>query len=243
MQRLPRPLLLITTAVALLVAGWLASAAVTRPPVATLRSDLQHILARPEFRQAHNEWLYDLATRLLRRLGDWWREHVAGRLEGLAEHAPVLYWTIVALNLLLALLLIYHIYVTVRSAFGTGRRRRTLAAAPLPAAPSSEPQTLMEQADAAAAAGRFSEALRFLYLALIHQLDRRDIVRYDLAHTNQDYVRQARRHAVIVAPLRDVSRMADRAWYGQYGLGRTEYDHCRELVLAAWQEAEHAAAL
>ena len=98
-----------------------------------------------------------------------------------------------------------------RSAFGTGRRRRRSAADESPAAAQSEPQALLDQAEAAAAARRFSEALRYLYLALIHQLDRRDVLRYDLSHTNQEYVRQARRYPVIVAPLRDVSRLADRA--------------------------------
>ncbi len=222
---------------------WMACAAPARPAPEVLRADLQTILARPEFRQANAEWLYELLARLLHRVRDWWREHMAGRLEGVFEHAPVLYWAIVALLALLALALIYHIYLTVRSAFGPARQRgrRERAAAPTP--PQSEPQRLMEQGEAAAAEGRFSEALRYLYLALIHQLDRRDIVRYDLSHTNQEYVRQARRHPVIVGPLREVSRLADRAWYGRYALGWTEYARCRDLVQAAWQEAEHAAAV
>jgi len=243
MQRLLRTLLFITTATALLVAGRAALGAVARPPVEALRGDLQRILARPEFRQAHNEWLYALLSDLARRLREWWNAHMAGRVAGLAEHAPILYWTVVALLFLLLSFILYHIFWTLRSAFRTGRRRDRRIGPAAPEAPLSEPQTLVELADAAAAAGRFAEALRYLYLALIHQLDRRDIVRYDLSHTNQEYVRQARRHPVIVAPLRDVSRMADRAWYGQYGLGRSDYDHCRELVRTAWEEADHAAAL
>jgi len=218
-------------------------AAPPRPQPEVLRSDLQTILARPEFRQAHNAWFYELLERLLRRLSEWWREHIGNRLEGLAEHAPILYWTVVAVLFLLALALIYHIYMTMRSAFGTGRRRRSRAPAETPAAVVSEPQTLLDQAEAAAAAGRFAEALRYLYLALVHQLDRRDILRYDLSHTNQEYVRQARRFPAIVSPLRDVSRLADRAWYGRYALGWSDYARCRDLVQRAWEEAEHAAAV
>jgi len=221
----------------------LAFAAPARPAPEVLRGDLRAILARAEFRQVHNQWFYELLTRVAHRISDWWRDHVGNRLDGLVEHAPLLYWTIVALVALLALALIYHIYLTMRSAFGPGRRRgkrrETARSAPL----QSEPQALLEQAEAAATAGRFSEALRYLYLALIHQLDRREVVRYDISHTNQEYVRQARRYPVIVAPLRDVSRLADRAWYGQHALGWSEYERCRELVQAAWQEAEHAAAL
>lgn len=240
MKRLTR--LLLAAAATGAALSMFAFAAPLRPAAAVLRADLQTILARPEFREMHAAWLQELIMRWLQRLLQWWQDHVSGRLDRLLEGAPVLYWTIVGVLTLVALVLIYHIYLTLRSAFGTGRRRRR------PEAPSqpttlSEPQRLLEQAETAAAAGRFAEALRYLYLALIFQLDRHDILRYDLSYTNQEYVRQARRHPAIVAPLRDVSRLADGAWYGRRELGWSEYERCRALVQTAWQEADHGAAL
>jgi hypothetical protein len=242
MQRSLRRLLTITTAGALLVAGVLAASGPERPPVEVLRSDLARILARAEYRQGQTEWLHQLVIRWLRQFLQWWHDHVGRRLEGLADTAPFFYWTIVALCLGLALVLIYHIYVTMRSAFGTAPRRRRRDAEPLAWAAKTEPQGLMDDAEAAAQAGQFALALRYLYLALIHHLDRRDIVRYDVSHTNQEYLRQARAHPVLLDPLRQVTRLADRAWYGQYPLGRPEYEQCRALVEAAWQEAERAPA-
>jgi hypothetical protein len=241
MKRLTRLLIAAATAGAAL--SVLAFAAPLRPTAEVLRADLRTILARPEFREMHAAWLQELIMRWLQRLLQWWQDHVSGRLDRLLDVAPVLYWTIVAVLALVALAFIYHIYLTLRSAFGTGRRRRRRPEAPSRPTTISEPQRLLEQAEAAAAAGRFAEALRYLYLALIFQLDRHDILRYDLSYTNQEYVRQARRHPAIVAPLRDVSRLADGAWYGRRELGWSEYERCRELVQAAWQEADHGATL
>jgi hypothetical protein len=223
------------------VATALGLAAVTRPPVEVLRRDLDRILSQPEYRRREADWLYGLVIRALRSLLVWWRDHVANRLEGLAERAPILYWGVVVLTALLAVLLIYHIYVTMRSAFGTGRRRGAKARQPAEAGASTQPEALLEQAEAAAAAGRFAEALRYLYLALIHHLDRADIVRYDRSRTNQEYLRQARRHPAVLEPLKAVTALADRAWYGHYALGWTEYERCHELVRTAWEEGNRAA--
>lgn len=217
------------------------AAAASRPPAEVLRQDAARILARPEYRQTNSLWLQMWLIRIIRDFIQWWREHVGNRFAGLYENAPILYWSVVGLCVLILAAVIYHIYLTVRSAFGTGRRRRSALSADLHDRQRSEPQALLDQAEAAARAGAFTEALRYLYLALIQHLDRRDVLRYDVARTNQEYLRQARKFPAIVEPLRAVTRLADQAWYGHYRLGAVEYERCRELVQAAWQEAEHVA--
>jgi len=242
MKRLAQPLKLAATA-AIGTLCTLAAGALSRPPVGVLRADLDRILSQPEYRQGESDWLYATLIRALRSLMVWWREHVADRLEGLARQAPVLYWAVVILNLLLAMLLIYHIYVTMRSAFGAGARRGKRAPTGIPQPGAHEPQALLHLAETAAAQGKFAEALRYLYLALIHQLDRAQVVRYDISHTNQEYLRQARRHPAVLEPLRAVTKLADQAWYGHYPLGRNDYEQCHELVRVAWEEADHATAV
>lgn len=243
MNRVTRTSLIVTIPAAAAVLCALAVAAVPRPPADVLRRDLQQILARPEYRRAAGStWLNERLIRFIRAILQWWDDHIAGRMAGLAETAPVLYWTIVGLCVLILAVLIYHIYLTMRSAFGTDRRRVSSGPVAVSAWQLTEPPALLEQADAAARAGAFPDALRYLYLALIHHLDRREILRYDAARTNQEYLRQARKFPAIIDPLRTVTRFADRAWYGHYGLGAADYAQCRELVQTVWQEAEHVAA-
>lgn len=232
--------LFMTAALALAVTGL---AAPPRPPAEQLRGDLDAILARSEYRQADTGWLQAALIRALRAISQWFQQHVGDRLDAIAEHAPVVYWTVVAVVFAMAALLIYHIYLTMRSAFGPGRRRRRAEKARPELEIENEPQTLRKRAETEAAAGRFAEALRYLYLALIHHLDRREVLRYDRSRTNHEYLRQARQHPAILDPLRKVTRLAERAWYGHYGLGRREYEQARDLVQLAWQEADDAAAL
>lgn len=235
-----RLLMILTVALALTVGGL---AAPPRPPVEQLRGDLERILARAEYRQADTGWLQAALIRALRAISQWLDEHVGDRLDAIADRAPVIYWAIVGVMFAMAALLIYHIYLTMRSAFGPGRRRRRVEKAQPEPEIENEPQTLRERAEEEAAAGRFAEALRYLYLALIHHLDRREVLRYDRSRTNHEYLRQAREHPRVLGPLRKVTGLADRAWYGHYGLGRPEYEQAAELVQLAWQEADDAAAV
>lgn len=239
MHRLIRVLLSVFSAVAATALCLLAAAAVPRPAADVLRRDLGRILARPEYNQSNTMWLQILLIRAIRRLLQWWNDHIVG----VSERTPALYWAVVVICLLVLTFVIYHIYVTMRSAFGTGRRRGPRLRGEPVGRPTNDPQALLDQAEAAARAGAFPEALRYQYLALIHHLDRRSVLRYDIAHTNEEYLRQARKFPVLMEPLRAVTRLADRAWYGRYRLGAGEYEHCRELVQTVWQEAEHVAAV
>ena len=213
-----------------------------RPPVAQLRPDLQAILARPEYHQGNGEWLYNYLYRFWHAFQIWYNDHLARYFERLHDVSPFIYWAIVAVAAAAVGLLLYHLLLTLRGAFGTLPRSRGAG----PNAPGesllADPAALLAQADAAAAGGDFEQALRHLYLALIRNLDRHDLVRYDRSRTNYEYLRQVRGQEAVAGPLAALTAQAEAVWYGEQPVHQAYYQRCRDLALAAWQgEGAHAA--
>ena len=213
-----------------------------RPSPEQLREAVKAILSRPEYNQGESQWLEQYLYRLIRSLSVWYREHLAPYFERLHDVSPVVYWTIVAVFAAAMVILLYHIYLTLRSSFGTTTRRRRQGQPLPPGATQSDPDALLKQADEAAAKGDFAEALRRLYLALIRNLDRHELLRFDRSRTNYEYLRQVREHEAVAGPLSALTAQAETVWYGDRRPDRADYDLCRQLAMAAWQgEAAHAA--
>lgn len=213
----------------------------SRPPVMQLRQDLRVILDRPEYNQGDGSWLYTYLYRLWHAFQTWYEEHVSRHVERLHDVSPVIYWTIVAVVAGAIIILLYHIILTIRSAFGTTPSRRQAANGSSGEALETEPGALLKEADAAAAGGDFEQALRHLYLALIRNLDRHDLVRYDRSRTNYEYLREVRGQQDVAGPLAALTAQAEAVWYGEQPVELSYYRQCRDLALAAWQgEARHA---
>lgn len=234
-----------------LVAGcWLAAGtlladpAVTppgpeRPSVEELRARLQGILSRPEYQwpdQPENDW----RLQLLRRLYQWWHEQVTPRISHLYEYSPVAYWLLVAVLMAACVLLIYHIYISLRSAFGPGGRGRAGQRGTVEPVVEGSPEALLAEADEAAAQRHYRRALRCLYLAVIRHLERRRLLRYDPSRSNGEYLRDLRPHPRLQALLRSVTDLVDAVWYGGQRAGAEEYERCRQWALSAWQEGGEA---
>lgn len=210
-----------------------------RPAAEALRTDLETILSRPEYRDTHNDWMNALLLRLAQRALTSWR-HFVSYFAQLHDVTPVLYWLFFTFGCVIVLLLLYHIYLTMRSAFETAPRRRQTA----PAAGKQEaaaPDALVEAADDAAARGDYSAALRMLYLALIRHLDRQGLIRYDISYTNRQYLKQAAEYKAVVAPLTSLTEVADIVWYGRGVIGADEYARCQRWASSAWEEGTRAA--
>lgn len=221
---------------------WALPEGPVRPSPEQLRETAQAILSRPEYQQGESQWLERYVHRLLRSLSVWYREHLATYVERLHEASPVVYWSIVAVFAAAMMALLYHAYLSLRSAFGTTVRRRREDQPLPPGAVQSSPDALLRQADEAAAKGDFTEALRRLYLALIRNLDRHGLLRFDRSRTNYEYLRQVRGHEAVAGPLSALTDHAETIWYGPRQPDRADYDRCRQLAMAAWQgEAGNAA--
>jgi len=86
------------------------------------------------------------------------------------------------------------------------------------------------EADLLAAQGRFREAIRALYLALLATLHRRGAIDYHPALSNWDYCRHFRGEPLELGPFRELTRLFDFGWYGHLGIDRAGYQGFKELV-------------
>lgn len=97
------------------------------------------------------------------------------------------------------------------------------------------PAIALDRAERLAGAGRYREAMRYLYLSLMGKLDGRGQLRFDDALTNQEVLRQiatvdlASRLAPVVATF-------DRVWYGVESLDRPAYETFAAQVAALARE-------
>jgi hypothetical protein len=96
------------------------------------------------------------------------------------------------------------------------------------------PAALWKQADELAQQGKFLEAIRRLYLAVLALLHRSGLIRYEKTRTNGEYLRQVRRAAEappgVHPAFASLTGMFDQKWYGDRACDDREYGACRELA-------------
>jgi hypothetical protein len=93
---------------------------------------------------------------------------------------------------------------------------------------------LWRRAEAAARAGDFRQALRWMYLAVLFLLDTRQLLRYEATRTNGEYLRQLRRseHAppTVHEPFQMLTDRFDTSWYGSAATEDGDYREFRRLA-------------
>ena len=92
---------------------------------------------------------------------------------------------------------------------------------------------LLSDAERAAAAGRYREAIRLLYLALLSRLDRQGLITYDQTKTNWEYLVTTRAIPALYRPVSQLTAIFDRQWYGFEPAVAGDWGLCREL----WDQA------
>jgi hypothetical protein len=199
------------------------------------------ILAQPPFApSAFEKWERELQE----RWRNWWREF-ARRFLGnpapatMERVATVLYWVVIAL---LVVLLAYLIWTYVPGLRLPSRAKAAPGEADEIVAPERARERLAA-AEAAAAAGRYLEALRLTYAAMLLLLDEAQILPYDPARTNREVLRALRRgsHApagsvrrppaatqAILELLAPVTRSVDEKLYGGRPTTAADYSSSRD---------------
>jgi hypothetical protein len=86
-----------------------------------------------------------------------------------------------------------------------------------------------DEADRRAAAGDYTEAVRYLFLSLVYRLDERGRVGFQKAYTNREYLDLLGDRVPARDGLRVLVDALDDHWYGQRPCGRPEYDECRAV--------------
>jgi hypothetical protein len=224
------------------------------------RRRVEAILDRPEFRRVDRRSARRVEQREFSwfdRLLDWLdrpqrRNRRAGGgagVEGLADLGRI-FW-----GLLLVVLAALVVWWVVRAfaartlseaepdadgdpAGGFGAARKgVLGLDPL----SRTPDAWLAEADRLAAEGRYREALRAAYLALLARLHRARAIDYQPTRTNWDHARAFRGPEDARQTFVDLTRSFDRAWYGARGVAPEDYRRVRDgaLTLGRPDEAAH----
>jgi len=95
---------------------------------------------------------------------------------------------------------------------------------------------LLAQAQAAAEAGDWRQAVRKVYIALLHELDRREVLSLNPAWTNREYLSAVHAQARLYPAMHELTDRFDRLWYGQHQGSREDYERC----LSRYQEVRAA---
>lgn len=94
------------------------------------------------------------------------------------------------------------------------------------------PEGWSDLADQLASQGRFRDAIRHLYLALLSRLHRDGAIDYDPAKSNWDYFRAFKGLPQALPPFKELTRRFDFAWYGNLEVTGFAYQTFRSLSKA-----------
>ena len=156
------------------------------------------MFARPEFQWVDRRRVLPWLQNLWYRLIDWLRH--------LADQHPIAYDIGLGLLLVAIVVLLVHIgYVVWRIVRPSAR---TESASPVTGAVVGDAATHLARAAELARAGRYAEAMAHRFVAVVLEMDRRELLRFHASKTPAEYVGEARlddasrsSFAVLVAQL------------------------------------------
>jgi hypothetical protein len=186
------------------------------PPPETVRGKKTEVFNRPEFKPKEpgaGGWFW----RQIRDFFIW--------LGSLYDGSPFLFWVMLIGCLLLLALMIGLMAYQIRSAFVLGGRSgaaaRDQAAHRLRLSVAHR-----EEADRLAAAGDYTEAVRYLFLSLIYRFDERGRVSLHKDYTNREYLDLVGDRLPVRDALRVMVDTLDDHWYAQRPCDRERYEAC-----------------
>ena len=183
---------------------------------ADARERLRAILAKPPFANSISDtpsWVSTFFDWLGRILESLFRP--VGRVVA-ATGEPVA-WVFAIGGALLLLLVIGYVL--------RGLRRNVARGVDAPDDPEAHltAHSALEQASGLARGGDYRTAVRYLYLSALLRLDERNILRYDRALTNREYLERVRENPTLRAQLGAVVETFDRVWYGHLPIDATAF--------------------
>lgn len=189
------------------------------------RQQLEEILKRPEFQERGENpvsaFIRETRDQLLKWLSDLLKPLFGGATgEGLGFGLRIL--IILGAGLALALLgrAVWQAVGRRRSAAVRGRK--VIFGEEIDE--STTASDLAAQARALAGKGDYRGAVRRLFVALIYQLDERDLVRLRPQATNREYLALVRRFDRLHPIMSTLTDTFERVWYGEAAVDRGAYD-------------------
>ncbi len=191
-----------------------------------IRRTAQEVFSREEFdpNAGTPNWFMRTLAEFFRWLG------------GLSAASPVLFWVILGGCVLLLIVLVVYAVASLGWGFeiGAGAARRRAAAA----AAERKRRSAEFRAAAATAASRgdFTEAIRCLFLSLVHRFDEQGRIGFQKARTNREYLGLLDTDPPIRGELAVFVDTLDEHWYGQRPAGQDRFADCQsryDRLLAA----------
>jgi hypothetical protein len=205
--------------------------AATRPAAPALDPDragrvLRGVLSRPEYQDRVEK--PSLEERIVQWIVDWLRRLFPQRSRAVAADDRAARAMLAVVVLLLAMLIARVLQLVLPEL----RRRRAPEAEERPEGEvwvPREPEALLAEAEREAAAGRFREAMRLLYLALVARLDRAGVLPEDRSRTHGELLRALRQagHDPLSRELAPVTRRLDERLYGGRTATAEDWQFCR----------------
>ncbi|MBX7223632.1 MAG: DUF4129 domain-containing protein [Blastocatellia bacterium] len=81
--------------------------------------------------------------------------------------------------------------------------------------------------------GEFRQAIRKVYIALLFEMDQREVIRIEPGLTNREYLNAVRRQTRLYPPMSDMTNRFDEVWYGQMTSSQDDY----QQFLVKYREA------
>lgn len=202
----------------------------TAPPDA--RTRLQQILDHPPFKQPEP----DSAA------GKWWRDfwdwvvHAVEQILSpvgtiMDRNGSLIGWVIAGVGGLLLLVVMLYLLIGLRRGMAAEAR----AADDNPEAHLTA-KTALSQAGELARGGDYRTAVRYLYLSALLWLDERDMLRYDRALTNREYLERMYDNPALRDRLAPIVETFDRVWYGHMEIDPASFAAYQEQVRALRDE-------
>jgi Domain of unknown function (DUF4129) len=208
--------------------------ALAQPPSAApadARERLQRMLDQPPFKQPDAQqtpaWLSGFFDWLGRLLENAFRP--LGRISPTGGRTVA--WVIAIVGaVLLVGVLVYLLRGLRRSVVASAQANDHDPAANLTA------KTALDQAGGLARGGDYRTAVRYLYISALLWLDERDILRYDRALTNREYLERVRDNPVLRDHMTPIVETFDRVWYGHLPIDAESFAVYQQQVEALRRE-------
>lgn len=201
----------------------------TSPAPPDAQERLKTILSRPPFTGADApqdsllgrilDWLFRQLARLFRPISD-----------ASAGSANVIGWLVAGFGLLLLIAVLAYVLLWTRRNITSDVR----AASDDPEAHLTS-NTAIQQASELARGGDYRTAVRYMYLSALLWLDERDMLRYDRALTNREYLEHLGDNPELRGRLLPIVETFDRVWYGYASLDAQSFETYRQQVEALRQ--------
>jgi hypothetical protein len=224
----------------LILAASLVRPSIAQEPVqsaraARIQNDLRQILSSPEFSAGPTE------DSLIDRAGKWIRSQWTAFTEWLDRifsfggrvgpgASQFLMWIVLAALIVgIAYVLAYGLRRMGMRTSSAGRVPRSSVSTEQLEERIDDPDSLLAIAGELAAAGQFKRAYRAIFLAILLRMDRQELIRFDRARTNGEYLRSLRSRPEVLTWMKPLTYDFDVCWYG--GKQVEEPDYRRALGL------------